>query len=168
VVAQHGFHQASVGQIAEHAGYSIGALYGNFRGKDELFLSVFDRHLDWFGKQLRRAAARKDAGQAGAAWLRVLAREPDQFLVFVEFWAYAVRKPALRLEFAKRMRQMREAIREAIEARADLSDAEPPVDPQLAALVVLALGRGLAIERLADPKAVSEKEVGNLLRLLVP
>ena len=47
VFERHGFHRASLEQIAEAAGYTKGAVYSHFPGgKDELFLAVLDRHID--------------------------------------------------------------------------------------------------------------------------
>src|ERR671916_640684 len=52
VVARRGFHAATVDEIAEEAGVSVGALYSNFDGKDELFLAVFDGHMRWYEEKL--------------------------------------------------------------------------------------------------------------------
>jgi len=41
-----GFHRASLDEICEEAGYTTGAVYSNFSGKDGLFLAVFDERLD--------------------------------------------------------------------------------------------------------------------------
>ncbi|MGD1058555.1 MAG: helix-turn-helix domain-containing protein, partial [Solirubrobacteraceae bacterium] len=38
VFARSGFHGASVDEIASEAGFSTGALYSNFGGKEDLFL----------------------------------------------------------------------------------------------------------------------------------
>ena len=38
--------------IATKAGFSIGALYSNFAGKDDLFLAVYDAHAAWFEEVL--------------------------------------------------------------------------------------------------------------------
>ncbi|MGH8919283.1 MAG: TetR/AcrR family transcriptional regulator, partial [Actinomycetes bacterium] len=46
VFVRDGFHAASINAVAEHAGYSTGAVYSNFPGKDALFLAVFDRHIE--------------------------------------------------------------------------------------------------------------------------
>src|SRR5258707_9641955 len=50
-------------KIAEDAGYSRGALYSNFDGKEELFLAVIQeekaRHLDVFRSILRDEASAK-------------------------------------------------------------------------------------------------------------
>src|SRR5580704_19553287 len=45
VFARRGFHQASVEEIAEEAGYSHGAVYSNFDGKADLFLAVFEDYM---------------------------------------------------------------------------------------------------------------------------
>ena len=41
VFMRRGFHGASLEEISDHAGYTKGAVYSNFAGKDELFLAVF-------------------------------------------------------------------------------------------------------------------------------
>ena len=40
VVGEKGFDRASLAEIAAHAGMTRGAVYGNFRGKEELFLAL--------------------------------------------------------------------------------------------------------------------------------
>lgn len=150
-VAQRGFHAASVDVIASRAGFSIGALYSNFANKDELFLSVFDGHLSWFEQHLAAVAAADDATRAAADWMADLGRDPDQFLIFIEFWAYAVRQPALRAQLAQKLAEMRERVASV------LGDD--------VALLALATARGLALERLADPKAVPDTAVATLANL---
>src|SRR5947209_5084178 len=100
VFAERGFHAASVDDVAATAGFSIGALYSNFAGKEDLFLAVFDRHLDW---------ARQTFGAAGAPPAQLPADWPRQFLVFAEFWAYAVRDEDARARLAPRMAELRGA-----------------------------------------------------------
>jgi AcrR family transcriptional regulator len=159
VVAEHGFHSASVDEIAGRAGFSIGAL---FAGKDELLFAVFDEHVAWFERRLAKVAEADDVGKAAADWLGALGKEPEQLLVFLEFWAYAVRKPQVRREFAKRMTEMRTAVAEAIERRAESTGAIAAVPPELAALLAMAAARGLALEKLANPRAVPDETIGEL------
>jgi len=40
----YGFHGASLAQTARGAGYSTGAVYWHFGGKDELFMAVFEAY----------------------------------------------------------------------------------------------------------------------------
>jgi AcrR family transcriptional regulator len=147
VVAEQGFHTATVDAIAERAGYSIGALYGNFANKDELFLAVFDQHVLWFDELLASATDARDRADAATTWLRGLSKQPQQFLVFVEFWAYAVRQPKLKRELARRMRHMRQKV---------VAAAGESEEAALMGLLALAAARGLALEKIADPRAVPD------------
>ena len=144
VIARDGFHAASVDAIARRAGFSIGALYSNFGAKDDLFFAVFDEHVAWFEERLAEGAAKDDRQAAVVEWMTLLDRQPQQFFVFVEFWAYAVRKPKLRARLAERLATMRARVAEV-------------VGDDTAALVSLAAARGLAMERLADPDAVPDE-----------
>jgi AcrR family transcriptional regulator len=168
VVAEKGFDGATVDDIAEAAGFSIGGLYSNFSGKDELFLAVFDGHVEWFEQRLEDAQWVDDPARAIADWFGSLGEGRHQFLVFVEFWAYAVRRPKLRREFAKRMAQMRVAVARLLEARAAESSGQLPIPADTLALVVLATLRGLTMEKLASARAVPDPEVGRLLASMVP
>src|SRR5205807_8868436 len=42
VFLRRGFHRASVEEVAETAGFSTGAVYSNFSGKEELLLALCD------------------------------------------------------------------------------------------------------------------------------
>ena len=44
VFLARGFHQATLDEIAEQAGYTKGAVYSNFAGKDDLFLALLEEH----------------------------------------------------------------------------------------------------------------------------
>ncbi len=149
IVAKEGFHGASVDAIARRAGYSIGALYSNFKGKDELFFAVFDEHVAWFEEQLQAALDADDPVRAFGEWMDRMSTDPVQFLVFVEFWAYAVRRAATRRQLAARMARMRERVGEMFG------------DPALA-MMALATARGLTLEKLADADAVPPDFVAQL------
>src|SRR5215208_5564294 len=111
VVADRGFHAASVDAIAAEAGYSVGAIYSNFGGKDDLFLAVFDEHASWFESVLSDPTTEPSAIEA-------LLADEKQFLVFVSFWSYAVRTPKTRRRLATRMARFREHVARLLEQRA--------------------------------------------------
>src|SRR4051794_41323506 len=83
VFARRGFHGASIDQIAREAGYSTGAIYWHFEGKDDLFLGVYEAYAtarvrEWGdvrdsaeGELPQRARAYADQ------WMARLAREPE-------------------------------------------------------------------------------------------
>ncbi|MGH2963789.1 MAG: TetR/AcrR family transcriptional regulator [Solirubrobacterales bacterium] len=154
VFSKRGFEGASVDAIASKAGYSIGALYSNFASKDDLFLALFDEHMAWLRDSLGEGALQRSARDGAAAWMSYLEEQPERFLIFIEFWAYALRNPRLRPRFAARMAEVRQALTERLKAQAEeQGEALPKPAPQLA-LATIALARGLALEQLIDPSAV--------------
>ena len=56
VFAQKGYGGASLEEVAETAGFSKGAVYSNFAGKEELFLALLD--------PARRCEGNRDCGRA--------------------------------------------------------------------------------------------------------
>src|SRR2546430_1359427 len=46
VFAERGYRDASVDEIAERAGYSKGAIYFHFSGKDDLFFALLEERID--------------------------------------------------------------------------------------------------------------------------
>src|ERR1700692_3617117 len=57
VFARSGFHGASVEEIASKAGFSTGALYSNFDGKEDLFLVLMEREIDEHAREISQAVA---------------------------------------------------------------------------------------------------------------
>src|SRR6266545_4652109 len=59
VFARKGYAGASVDDIAEEAGFTVGALYSNFEGKQDLFLAALERKVRAIvADTLQREAAR--------------------------------------------------------------------------------------------------------------
>src|SRR5580693_1477163 len=74
VFASSGFHGASVEEIASTAGYSTGALYSNFDGKEDLFLALMEREITEHSRVIgeavaRRASVAERATGGAAAWM---------------------------------------------------------------------------------------------------
>jgi AcrR family transcriptional regulator len=171
VFATRGYHAASVDEIAARAGFSTGALYSNFAGKEDLFLELFERHVAERVRMLEAAVDSLPSAEArahGAAesvmqWLR---EEPGMFLLFIEFWAYAVRDPELRPRFAARSGALREACARLLAQGAEDLGLELPLSADRLGTAVHALGTGIALERVADPDAVDDELFGAVLALL--
>src|SRR5258708_19075831 len=58
VFAQHGYHGATIEEIAEEAGLSNGAVYYNFANKEDLFLALLDMWRTELIEDLRSALGR--------------------------------------------------------------------------------------------------------------
>jgi AcrR family transcriptional regulator len=171
VVAARGFHGASVEEIASEAGYSTGALYSNFSGKEDLFLALMEHEISREVREIEAAVGRRatipERARGGAdQWMAFVEREPELVLLFVEFWAYAVRDPEVRPQVARRLATVRETITRLITRAADEFDLELAIPAEQLAIAVDALADGIARQKLADPDAVPDELLGNALSLL--
>jgi AcrR family transcriptional regulator len=151
VFAERGFGQTSLERVAEHAGYTRGAVYANFAGKDDLFLAVLDRWLDRdiehgeeIGADGVRAALRTLHGLPGNRFA-----DRRRFLMVTEFRLYALRNPAVATRLAEHERRSRVWYAEVIRRHAE--DRELPVDPDQLALYILGLENGIATLAHLDP-----------------
>jgi AcrR family transcriptional regulator len=172
VFASSGFHGASVEEIASTAGYSTGALYSNFDGKEDLFLVLMEREIEEHAREIAEAVAKRDsvAGRAtGGAqvWMTMIEREPELLLLFMEFWAYGVREPDVRPKVAARFAQVRQLLTRLIADSAREFDLELQIPAEQLAVVIDALADGIARQKLADPAAVPDDLMGRVLSLLL-
>jgi AcrR family transcriptional regulator len=64
VFAQRGFAEASVSEVVERAGSSVGSLYHHFGGKNELFVALYDEWDAELGQRAAQAVAdARDGGE---------------------------------------------------------------------------------------------------------
>jgi AcrR family transcriptional regulator len=162
VFARRGYQGATVDEIASEAGFTIGALYSNFAGKEELFLALADRQVAQRANEVRAIAEAAetdgDASEEAAAQFRAfLEADPDWPLLFYEFWSLSVRNPELQGELAKRREVIRDALAETLERVAkqhgfELRFPAPPLATAIAASL-----NGLAFERAASPDALPDE-----------
>src|SRR6266487_3731413 len=61
VFAQRGFAQASIAEVVERAGSSVGSLYHHFGGKTELFMALWQDHQDEHEHRAAGAVAKERA-----------------------------------------------------------------------------------------------------------
>ncbi|WP_225056200.1 TetR/AcrR family transcriptional regulator [Nocardia sp. alder85J] len=151
-------------EIAETAGYSIGALYSNFEGKDHLFLELLSsRAGDRVAAAAEAIATAGGEGYTAARGLgRVMADAADNDVraaaLHAEFWLYAVRNPAVMATLSDGMRATHRSLQQLIlsEFRRRGTHAEHPPIERIAT-VVFALYEGLVEQRRIDRDAVPEQ-----------
>jgi AcrR family transcriptional regulator len=171
VFARSGFHGASVEEIAAEAGFSTGALYSNFTGKEDLFLVLMEREIDEHAREIsdavRTRASMADRATGGARqWMTMIEREPEVLLLFMEFWAYGVRDAQVRPKVAARFAQVRELLTKLIADGVREFDLELDIPAEQLAVAIDALADGIARQKLADPDAVPDELMGRVLSLL--
>jgi AcrR family transcriptional regulator len=172
VFARRGFHGASVEEIAREAGATTGALYSNFAGKEDLFLELFEQstaeYVREYGEIFATGETFEQQARGGAdRFMEILGERPAYFPLFIEFWAYAIREPALRERFAARYEAFRSAFASLVlEGASQQGISLSSEFAERMGIVINALGDGLALEKLADQAAVPNELFGDMLVLI--
>jgi AcrR family transcriptional regulator len=172
VFARSGFHGASVDEIASEAGFSTGALYSNFDGKEDLFLELMGHEVTKHGEEIAAAVRERSSISERAAggarqWMAMIERESETLLLFTEFWAYGVRDAEMREHVAACFAETRRLLTGLIAEGARDFDLELTIPAEHLAVAIDALAEGIARQKLADPEAVPDDLMGNVLGLLL-
>jgi AcrR family transcriptional regulator len=170
VFAEKGFAATSLDEVADAAGLTKGAVYSNFENKEDLVAAVLNAHQDRQSgiRDVATGAATLEEQQAvaGRLFSESVARERDAFLLFLDFTAYALRNPAVYVEFLERHRAGRKEIADMLEENA--GGGEPfKTDNDRAALIFQMIGNGIGIEKLIDPEGVPDDLFARLLPVLL-
>jgi AcrR family transcriptional regulator len=160
-----GYHPTSLEKVADAAGYSKGAVYSNFRNKDELCTAVLDEvRAERLGEVIEMMARPDTAARIEALrdWAQRVIGDPGWTTLEVEFAVHARRSEDLRTELAGRLDGILQMLTAAAES-ADAPDLKMP--GRETATVMLALGVGLGLLRSVDP-AISVDGLIDALKLL--
>jgi AcrR family transcriptional regulator len=173
IYARRGFDGATLDEIAADAGLTKGAVYDHFGSKEKLLLALLDEHL---AAQIAEQIALFDPSKATAErpragadrWMAELEENPDAFRLFVESWVHAQRDADLRGRVAAGMDAWRATFKDFGSRRGSAGDAEiPDALLEQVANVMLALGTGLGMVKLADPDSVSSRLLGAVYVVLI-
>jgi AcrR family transcriptional regulator len=172
VFARRGYHEASVEEIVSKAGFSTGAVYSNFSGKEELFLALADREVEKQVAEIHAVAEGVEAGgeataEAGRQFQELLKRDRDWPLLFYEFWSFGVRSARIQGEFAKRRQAVQDALAETLDRLAAQLGFELRFPAPMLATAISATLNGLAFERAADPDAISDEVLGEFVAAIL-
>lgn len=172
VFVRRGFHAASLEEIAEEAGFTRGAIYSNFGGKDELFLAVFERYeqrmLERFAELLEHQAGDVDAmfEEVGQAWAEIVYPDRDWALLTTEFWLYAMRDPDAAEKLAAHWQALEARVAQMFEAWAAQVGGRLRLPAADLAAITIAANDGLVMQRFANPQAAREERFREFLTLL--
>ena len=176
VFGQRGYHGASLDEVAAMAGFTKGAVYSNFKNKDDLFVAVLEHHIHG---QIRDVEALlsdhplPDSTQLDAIRrLIVPTRDPaggafDWMALYLEFVLYALRNPEARKLLQEFRRRTQAAVERMVQQGWAMLGAHPSVSASAVAMISLAIFNGLDLERLVDPDSVPDSITEDVLTFLV-
>jgi AcrR family transcriptional regulator len=149
-----GFRATSLEQVADEAGFTIGAVYSNFDGKTAMGIAVIDGLYAREEERLRGLLAvvphgdREALFRALTKWANGTIGDPDWTRLEIEIAAFSANEDAHRKATAARHARLRKHCRELIDEHLD---GEARVDRDLLATAIVGLALGIGLQRASDP-----------------
>jgi AcrR family transcriptional regulator len=171
VFARDGFHRASLDDIAALAGFTKGAVYSNFKSKEDLLLACMDqriaRQFDQIAGSLDTEHRTQEEQLPRIADTVVQHMWDDNWtMLWLEFVLFAARNPEAREKLVSLTRKSREQIEELIRKEYANTGIEPKHAPEEVAVISTAMFEGLGMFHLIDPEIASNRTVETLLHLM--
>jgi AcrR family transcriptional regulator len=170
VFARNGFHGSTLDEVAATAGFTKGAVYSNFKSKEDLFLALLDHRIDRqmaaFSAELHTPAASGDEQLPRIQDLIARSFDRDQGALHYEFMAYAARNPETRAKLADRARRGRDATIRLITDEHERLGIVPAFPIPVLAQIMLSVFDGLSGLWFLDPELVDDNMLHEVLAFL--
>lgn len=167
IFARDGFEAARLEDIALAAGYTRGALYANFRDKEDLFLALLENwinaRIEEVNTLISRSQDPEELLHAVREYYAANAKDRRLVLLSLEFDLYAVRHPDAHARLRARKRKFRACGQEILAKVLKPLGRKPPISKLAASTGLGALSTALFLERIVDSSAVSDSEMRFLL-----
>lgn len=178
-VAREGFHKTTMAHVIAESGLSAGAVYGYFRGKNDLIRAIAERSIGQVAHLLHGLAeGPEQVGPADAVgvFLRqidALTHEPegpgrDLFKVGIQAWAEAARDPEIHALAAEKMGAVRSALGDVVRRAQRDGTVTEQADPDAVAQVLFALLPGFVVEAMVLGDLTADSYLAGLRALLAP
>lgn len=157
IAAERGFASVTLPDVVERAGLTTGAVYSNFRSREELLMEVAMTQLKSLQGELPAGSRELSLWEVARTTARITDRPRTRGLVALQFELYmlALRDPAFRQELRVRNDQLLKAVAELIEETVDVPELPRPPLEQVAQ-AFFAMLQGLQQHRLIFPEQVPD------------
>lgn len=171
VFGERGIAASSLAEVARAAGLTKGAVYSNFRGKDDLVLALMEEHaMHRLSSALAGITPTTDVDEALAMAAAVLVRSMHDgaawHWLLAEYFALSHHDPDRREGLRLRRQEARDAVARAMTRVAETTEIRLPLPAPDLATVLFALSNGMAMESAIDPEGVSDDLLGSVLTLM--
>jgi len=170
IFARDGFEHARLEDIASDTGKTRGALYDNFKNKEEVFYAIFEENVERdraeLAPVLTAAPTLAKRMQALVKYLIGVSRDRERMLLNLEFKLYAIRHPRRRQRLAnlhdamclqvsvpEMSRLLQQLGRRSLRAR------------RIGSLAISGILDGLVLSHLFDPEVLDRRELERNFKL---
>jgi AcrR family transcriptional regulator len=168
VFAKRGFETATLDEVAAAAGYTKGAVYSNFVNKTELLVSLIERRVEVQSAQYTERFEGQDIDSVTRGLLEpansIDEAERQFLMLFAEFWLHAMRDERTRQLMAEQYEHARTFVAGMLTASGfGKPGHEQKLGARDMAIVIEALGTGIALQAAIDPDHVRLGLVADVL-----
>jgi AcrR family transcriptional regulator len=162
VFGRQGYHGATLDEVAAAAGFTKGAVYSNFKSKEDLLLALLEA---LHRQEMDEVRALLDASAVPAAErlsdFLVLFPPPGDRMgdhsLYLELCLHARTNPEMRRRLAEFDRTIVASLTALLESERPRQGLEPLASAERTSRIVLALMRGIVLMREIDPEQVDEQ-----------
>lgn len=171
---RQGFHATSLEEIANAAGFTRGAIYKNFKSKEDILIAVVEWHVELqlaaYADALESAEATPSDRVSAAAdvWARVFQRDANLNLLELELRLHALRNPDFRPRLATWERQHADRVAAFIADQARAAGLRLSIPPEDLSRLTLGAVEGLSLAASIHPEERDryDRLVGLFFRLV--
>ncbi|ATH94670.1 TetR family transcriptional regulator [Bacillus glycinifermentans] len=175
IFSELGFHGASVEKIAEHAGFSKGAVYSNFKSKEELFLALLEQQMNLHVNNIDKIIDQQDSLahfiEAMHEHFVSVTNENQKWIILnTEFLLHAMRNEPVRSKWSCMIMESVDQISKSVAKLMLKENHNSALSPEEIAWTIFSLENGLAIFNFINEEKVPANLYGKALKdmLLTP
>lgn len=155
LIREKGFSGASLEAIAKRARMSRGAIYGNFKSRDELFLAVVLSRWEPIAPEIKPGMTfREQMRSLGEAWIAAQKQRQQAAVSAAAFQEYALTHEEMRLSIVELNREVYR--RTAKRLRATIAESELPMPATKLVRVLHGMIEGFTLLRALTPELITD------------
>ena len=172
VFARYGFHGTSLDMVAEAAGYTKGAVYANFSGKEDLYLTLLDNHLAAGDREIEELITSDVSfgtvsDEITENFYTELEDTRDWAALTVEFFAHAMRNDTFRAKLIERIRLAQDYYTSCLEQRVTATGTELSMSVEQTATALLVFSNAISLLALLDPQPELPDIFARMVKMLL-
>ncbi|MCY8673422.1 TetR/AcrR family transcriptional regulator [Bacillus haynesii] len=172
IFSELGFHGASVEKIAEHAGFSKGAVYSNFKSKEELFLALLEQQMNLQVNNIDQIINKQHSVSyfietMNDHFVSVVKENQKWMILNMEFLLYVMRNESVRYKWSCMIRDSVDRISKSVAKLMSKENHEVTLSSEEIAWTIFSLENGLAIFNFINGESVPMNLYGKALKNLL-
>ena len=167
IVGEKGFHATTLEEVAERVGMSRGAIYGNFKNREDLFLAVVKERWEPIIPKLKPGGTFRDQMRAiGEAVVAAAPMRETRAAGALSFQLYALTRPELRARIARQNAEIYRQMASGLAQFIPIQDLPMPAEQFVC--VIHALTDGLLFKRVLTPTLITNQVILSAFEMFAP